>query len=161
MPKIILKTYINAGRDIVFDVSRSIDLHKISTSSTNETAIAGKTKGLISLGEQVTWRAKHLGFYQTLTSKITQYDRPNTFTDEMVEGIFKKFKHQHSFKEKDGGTLMSDVFEFESPFGILGKLANVLFLKRYLQSFLAERNKVIKAYAESGYWRKVLTTMNE
>ncbi len=158
MAKIVLKTYIKADRKVVFDLSRSIDLHKISTASTNEKAIAGKTKGLIGLGEQVTWRAKHLGFYQTLTSKITQYDFPIRFTDEMAEGIFKKLKHQHIFKEKEEGTLMTDVFEFESPWGILGRMANTLFLKRYLQSFLVERNQVIKTYAESGDLKIIRTT---
>jgi len=39
MPKIELKTEIKAKKDIVFDLSRSIDLHKISTEHTNEDAI--------------------------------------------------------------------------------------------------------------------------
>ncbi|WP_345742944.1 hypothetical protein [Algibacter lectus] len=71
MPKIKLQTKIKATRNIVFDLSRSIDLHKISTEHTNEEAIAGKTSGLIGIDESVTWRAKHFGVYQNLTSKIT------------------------------------------------------------------------------------------
>jgi hypothetical protein len=54
MPILKLKTSINADIQIVFDLSRSIDLHKISTEHTNEEAVAGKTSGLIELGEQVT-----------------------------------------------------------------------------------------------------------
>ena len=76
MPKIELKTKIKADRKVVFDLSRSIDLHKISTKHTNEEAIAGKTSGLIGMDESVTWRAKHFGIYQELTSKITEFDRP-------------------------------------------------------------------------------------
>ena len=60
---------LNADKEIVFDLSRSIDLHKLSTVHTNETAIAGRTSGLIGLNESVTWRAKHFGIYQKLTSK--------------------------------------------------------------------------------------------
>jgi hypothetical protein len=63
MPKIELHTEIDAPIERVFDLARSIDLHMLSTSHTNEKAIAGKTSGLIGLGEWVTWRAKHLGFY--------------------------------------------------------------------------------------------------
>lgn len=93
MPRIELQTKIKADRNIVFDLSRSIDLHKISTEQTNEQAISGKTSGLIGMGESITWRAKHFGIYQNLTSKITKYNRPIVFVDEMVKGIFKEFKH--------------------------------------------------------------------
>lgn len=55
MPVITLDTYIQASREVVFDLSRDIDLHQISTRHTNEKAIAGKTSGLIGLGETVTW----------------------------------------------------------------------------------------------------------
>jgi hypothetical protein len=52
MPVINLHTQINAPIGIVFDLSRSIDLHKISTAHTNEEAIAGVTSGLIGMGER-------------------------------------------------------------------------------------------------------------
>jgi hypothetical protein len=61
MPTIRLRTEVKAGKALVFDLSRSIDLHKLSTAHTHETAIAGKTSGLIGLNEWVTWRAKHFG----------------------------------------------------------------------------------------------------
>lgn len=110
MPKITLRTEIKADKEIVFDLSRSIDLHKISTEHTNETAIAGKTNGLIGLNESVTWRARHFGIYQNLTSKVTEFDRPNYFADEMISGAFKEFKHEHHFAELNGRTLMTDFF---------------------------------------------------
>lgn len=93
MTTIHLETNINAHVEQVFDLSRSIDLHLESTAKTNERAIAGVTSGLIEYGETVTWRAKHFGVYQNFTSKITQYDYPNSFTDEMQKGAFKSFKH--------------------------------------------------------------------
>ncbi|TYP74203.1 SRPBCC family protein [Aquimarina intermedia] len=158
MPEIKIKTIINAKRLIVFDLSRSIDLHKISTEHTNETAIDGKTEGLIELGEFVTWRAKHFGIYQHLTSKITKYDRPNSFTDEMVKGAFKSFKHDHYFKEVNGRTEMIDLFTYESPLGILGNIADSLFLENYIKRLLIKRNDTIKLYAESGKWEELLTS---
>lgn len=157
MPRIELRTEIKADMKVVFDLSRSIDLHKISTEHTNEQAIAGKTSGLIGMDESVTWRAKHFGIYQNLTSKITEFDRPNYFADEMQNGAFKQFKHQHHFSELNGGTLMTDVFDYQSPFGILGKLADKLFLEKHLTELLTERNRVVKEFAESDKWKKVLT----
>jgi len=148
MPGIELLTQINAPIEKVFDLSRSIDLHIESTKQTGERAIAGHTSGLIGLGETVTWRARHFGIWQNLTSKITAYDYPTFFADEMVSGAFKSFRHEHHFTMVDGYTVMKDVFAFESPLGILGKLANRLVLKRYLTRLLKERNRVIKATAE-------------
>lgn len=157
MTTINLLTRINAPIDVVFDLSRSIDLHKISTAHTNEEAIAGRTSGLIELGETVTWRAKHLGFTQELTTKITFFERPDYFIDEMVKGAFQSFKHEHIFSLDDGLTLMTDVFAYRSPFGILGKFIDVLFLKRYMTNLLMTRNLTIKEFAEdTSKYKKVL-----
>jgi ligand-binding SRPBCC domain-containing protein len=148
MPVIRLNTIINASQAVVFDLARSIDLHKISTAHTNEEAVAGKTSGLIGMGESVTWKAKHFGVIQLLTSKITAFEYPNHFTDEMVSGAFKSFKHEHIFTEENGVTVMTDVFDYTSPYGILGRMADTLFLKRYMRNLLMERNRIVKEYAE-------------
>jgi len=149
MPKIELFTEIHAPIEKVFDLSRSIDLHIESTKQTGEHAIAGRTSGLIELGETVTWRARHFGIWQSLTSKITDYNYPTFFADEMMSGAFKSFRHEHHFLVVDNGTLMRDVFAFESPFGILGRLFNWLILTKYMTKLLLERNRVIKLVAES------------
>ena len=149
MAKIELNTIINAPIEVVFDLSRSIDLHLESTKQTGEQAIAGKTSGLIEPGEWVTWRARHFGIRQNLTSKITVFNRPDFFADEMVSGAFKSFRHEHYFIKENEQTLMIDIFSFESPGGILGRLFNWLILKRYMTDLLTERNRVIKAHAEN------------
>lgn len=148
MPVIRLETIINTPIAVAFDLSRSIDLHKISTAHTNEQAIAGKISGLIGLGESVTWRAKHFGFTQLLTSKITSFDSPVYFVDEMVSVPFKQFKHEHLFTEKNGSVIMIDIFEYTSPYGMLGRLADMLFLEKYMRRLLSERNRIVKAFAE-------------
>jgi len=66
----------------------------------------------------------------------------------MVSGAFKSFKHEHIFQKQDNGTLMIDNFYFESPFGILGKFANRLFLKKYMTNLLIKRNQFLKVKAE-------------
>ena len=148
MPKIELTTRINAPIEKVFDLARSIDLHMESTKQTGEQAIAGKTSGLIGLGETVTWRAKHFGIWQTLTSKIAEFNRLNLFVDEMVKGAFKSFRHEHRFIASGNQTIMKDVFEFESPLGILGRFFNWLVLTRHMTKLLNKRNRVIMEAAE-------------
>ena len=157
MPIIVLETVINAKREIIFDLSRSVDLHLLSTEKTNEKAIAGKTSGLMEMNETVTWRAKHLGIYQNLTTKITAFEKSTYFADEMEKGAFKRFKHEHYFEDYEDGTLMKDNFEYKSPFGILGKLADFILLKNYMKSFLIERNSMIKKVAETEKWKSLLT----
>lgn len=149
MTTIKLITKINAPINVVFDLNRNIDIHKLSTSKSNETAIEGTTSGLINLNEKVTWRGKHFGVYLTHTSLISAMEIPNYFVDEMIEGRFKSFKHEHTFVEKDGKTVMIDTIVYQTPFGIFGKLFDRLILKKHLINFISERNQYIKNLAEN------------
>jgi ligand-binding SRPBCC domain-containing protein len=147
-------TFVAAPPERVFDLSRSIDLHQRSLGHTGETAVAGRTSGLIGLDETVTWRARHLGVTQHLTSRISGYDRPRWFRDEMVRGAFAWMVHDHEFDAVDGGTVLRDVFRFAAPLGLLGRVAEAVLLRRYMTRFLEARNAVIKRVAESDEWRR-------
>ena len=155
MPVIHLSTKIKAPAAVCFNLSRSIDLHKISTAGTQEEAVAGITTGLIGLNEQVTWRARHFGVVQELTTLIIEFKYPHYFKSRMLKGAFRKIEHTHFFHEKDGVTLMQDVFDFEAPLGFLGKLVSRLLLYRYMKNLLIVRNETIRRVAESGEWRKL------
>ena len=148
MTKIELQTVINAQIQTVFDLNRNIDVHKLSTSKSKETAIDGVTAGLINKGETVTWRGKHFGFYLTHTSIISEMETPTQFIDEMIKGRFKSFKHTHTFYLQDGKTIMEDKIEYETPFGIFGKIFAKIMLKNHLTVFIKERNEYIKNLAE-------------
>ena len=157
MPRIELETHIKTdNQQIVFDLCRSIDLHIDSMKHTNERAIAGRTSGLIELDETVTWRAKHFGVYQTLTSKITDCEPYTFFADELEKGIFHSFRHEHYISKENSGVVIKDIFDYTSPLGWLGKLADFLFLEKYMTNLLEERNKTIKKYAETELWKEVL-----
>jgi len=158
MAIIELTTEIDAPIGRVFDLARSIDLHTTSTSKSGERAIAGVTSGLLGAGEEVTWRARHFGVWQSLTVRVEVFEPPTHFSDRMLRGAFRQMEHHHHFAPSPRGTTMRDVFEFHSPLGVLGRAVDALVLKRYLQSFLAERNRVIKSTAESDEWRRYLET---
>lgn len=161
MPTIKLTTRIKAPVERCFDLARSIDLHRLSTAGTEEEAVAGVTSGLIGRGERVTWRARHFGVVQTLTSEITLFDRPWRFRDEMVRGVFRSIRHDHLFRQLGDTTIMEDIFYFESPGWIFGWLFNKLILIRYLRNLLLKRNRMIKEVAESGQWKHLLKIKNE
>src|SRR5258708_1362029 len=149
MPTIHFTTHIQASPERCFDLSLSVDLHSGSMSHTRERAVAGVTSGLMGLGDAVTWEAVHFGIKQYLTTKITAYERPSRFVHEMLKGIFQEVHHVHEFiSQADESTLMTDVFRFRAPLGPLGRLAEMLFLTRYMRRLLLHRNQYIKQMAE-------------
>ena len=150
MPRFEIVTTIAAPAALCFDAARDIDLHVASFAHTGERAVAGTTSGLIGPGETVTWRARHLGVVQHFTSKITAFDPPRYFQDSMVKGAFRSFVHDHWFEESDGRTIMRDVVEFSSPGGILGRIVDALFLRRYLERLIAGRAEVLRRAVERG-----------
>jgi ligand-binding SRPBCC domain-containing protein len=134
--------------ELCFDLSVDVDVHQASVVATGERAVGGTTSGRMGFGDQVTWEARHLGRTRRMTTQITTFERPQRFVDEMVSGAFNSLRHEHLFKKAGDGTLMLDVFEYESPLGPLGRLADVVFLRRYMTSLLETRNRHIKALAE-------------
>jgi ligand-binding SRPBCC domain-containing protein len=148
MPVIRLETFIRAPAEICFDLARDVEVHMASTAETGEVAIAGVTSGMMKLGDEVTWEAKHLGVRQRLTSKITAFERPRMFVDEMQRGAFKSLRHLHLFLPEGNATRMIDELTFTSPGGIIGRIADLLLLENYMRRFLIKHNEHIKRVAE-------------
>jgi ligand-binding SRPBCC domain-containing protein len=156
MPKIHLTTFIQAPVERVFDLCRNVDLHKQSMAKYKEVAVAGIQFGMVEKDDTVTWKAKHLFKTRMLRSKITSMKKPEMFVDEQMEGDFKVLKHEHHFKPCENGTIMIDLFHFESPYGAIGKLFNRAYIIRYMKRLLEQRNKTIKEIAETDKWKKFL-----
>jgi ligand-binding SRPBCC domain-containing protein len=148
MPTIYQEISIAAPIETCFDLARDIEFHQRTLAHTKERAVAGVTSGGVVGGDVVTWEATHFGVRQWLTARITDYERPTFFADELVRGAFKRFRHLHRFLPDGTGTLMIDCFDYTSPLGPLGRLADVLFLERYMRSLLVGRNALLKRVAE-------------
>ena len=152
-------TLIDAPIERVFDLSRSIEVHLLANVHENEQALAvgGLTTGLVGLGEQVTWRAKHFGLWHNLTSKATVVEPPTYLQVTMVKGIFRSMQADHLFRSLPSGTTeLKDTFAIAAPLPILGPIAEALFLRRYMIGLNRERNAVIKQLAESDDWQRYL-----
>ena len=148
MPTIIYEIFIDAPQELCFDLSRDVAIHTQTTGKTKEKAVDGKVSGLLDKGDSVTWEATHFGIRQRLTAKIIEMDQPHTFKDVMVSGAFHSFTHTHQFIKQNNGTLVRDEFVYRSPLGILGRLADLLFLKRYMTNFITQRSQELKRIAE-------------
>jgi hypothetical protein len=153
-------TLIGAPIDRVFDLSRSVEVHLLANVHDNEQALAigGVTTGLVDLGQQVTWRAKHFGFWHNLTSEFTAMEPPAYFQVTMVKGIFRFMQADHRLRSLPSGvTELKDIFAIAAPLPILGPIAEELFLRRYMVAVSRERNAVIKQLAESDDWQRYLS----
>ncbi|HSY48613.1 MAG TPA: SRPBCC family protein [Thermoanaerobaculia bacterium] len=148
MAVITILTTVRATPERCFDASRDLDLHIQSMGHTGERAVAGRTSGLIELGEQVTWEARHFGVRQRFTSRITAFDRPRHFQDSMIRGAFRSFVHDHYFEPCADGTNIRDVLTFRSPFGFVGDVVDRLIMSGYLRRLLVRRNDVVKDILE-------------
>lgn len=148
MPVINYQIFIKAPIEDCFDLARNVDVHTKTTGKTKERAVSGVTTGLLEEGDTVTWEAVHFGVKQKLTARINEMQRPHLFVDVMVKSAFHSFTHTHTFVETDGGTVMSDRFEYKSPLGPLGRMADFIFLEAYMQKFIEERAHALKAIAE-------------
>lgn len=149
MPLIKLETLIAAPPERCFDLSLDVDLHQRSLPWTRETAVAGVTTGLMALGDEVTWEARHLWRTWRMTSRITAYERPTRFVDEMVTGPFGGFRHEHGFAVDGPVTKMTDRLLYHSPLGVLGHVVDLVAVRGYVRSLLLARNRAIKAQAEA------------
>ena len=144
MPTFRIVTDIAAPVTVCFDLSRSIDLHLESMLASDERAVGGVTAGLIAEGEEVTWEARHFGRRWRMTSRITAFDRPHRFVDEMVRGPFVSFRHEHLFAAHGDGARMTDVVEFRAPVGLLTNRPIGAYLRRLMRT----RNATIQRRAE-------------
>ena len=148
MPVIHVTTIIHAPVERVFDISRSIELHKKSMQHTHEQAIAGNVSGLLNEGDIVTWKAFHLRKERYLKVRISKLQKYSFFIDEMMQGDFKSYKHEHYFKPIDNGTILINILSFETPYSVIGILFNKFFLTNYMKQLLEHRINFIKHYAE-------------
>ena len=144
-----MATSIEASAELCFDLSCNIDVHVGSMEDSGERAIGGVTSGLIGLGGEVTWRARHFGIDWQMTSKVTEFERPYWFVDQMQWGPFAFFRHEHRFDQHGEITTMIDIVEYLLPLGPLGTIADAVIVKRYLRHLLEMRNRYIKAAAEN------------
>ncbi|MEK4715729.1 SRPBCC family protein [Sporosarcina sp. FSL K6-5500] len=149
MPIIRHEISIHAPIQVCFDFARTVEVHAGKTLLTKQIAIEGITFGLMERGDFVTWETAHLGLKQKLTSQVIEMVKPYRFTDAMVHGAFHSFTHRHEFIERGTETIMIDTFSYKSPFGILGKVANHLFLEKYMSHFIARHAQKVKRVAEA------------
>jgi ligand-binding SRPBCC domain-containing protein len=83
-----------------------------------------------------------LGIPMRWTTEITHVIDRKYFVDEQRFGPYSFWHHQHWFREVDGGVEMTDIVNYGIPMGILGQIANTIFVQSKLQEIFDYREKV-------------------
>jgi ligand-binding SRPBCC domain-containing protein len=150
MTRIVIETKIYAPIELCFDLARDVNAHRESAAFSSEQVVPpGRTEGLLELGDLVAFEGRHFGFKQRFVARITALDRPHRFDDEMIQGSFKWLRHFHEFTSTDDLTVMRDTLEWEPPLGIIGCLADALFVRRHMLWFVSTKQNGLKRMAEA------------
>ena len=157
MSKIHITSFINAPVERVFNLSRNLAMSKLSFKGRKEQILSSSAANMVTAGETITLRAKHLGKTREITARIIDLKLPEGYTEEQIKGDLKSFRHEYHFKEVDNGTIMIDMVEFEGPRDLLGSIASKFFLKSYIEAIVKKKNELIRQYAESEKWKAVLS----
>jgi ligand-binding SRPBCC domain-containing protein len=151
MGRVHRRTRIAAPRERVFDLARHVEAH-VATMP-DEQALAGT--GLLELGDRVTFRQRQFGIPFELTTEVVALDRPRSFRNEQIEGVFGALSHEHTFERDDGDTVMVDDVRFEPPFGRLGPFVEPV-AERRLRRLVDYHAEALKRVAEGDEWRRFL-----
>ncbi|MEN9549533.1 MAG: hypothetical protein RIR12_2124 [Bacteroidota bacterium] len=156
MPIIHLTTFIAAPAERVFNLSRHVGLQQQSMEAYNQEAVAGTTTGVLEKDDTVTWKARHVFKTRVLKIKVTQLEKHSLYTYEQVEGDLKWMRNEYYFKPCDNGTILINIFSFETKYGMIGRLINTIYLTNYIKHLLEQQNAVIKQTAETDKWKLLL-----
>ena len=82
-----------------------------------------------------------MGIPTQWVTEITHVKEGEYFVDEQRFGPYALWHHKHKFREVDGGVENLDLVHYAIPFGIFGRIAHWLFVKKKLTQIFDYRNK--------------------
>ena len=109
-----------------------------------------ETMGVPGLGYEVVLKVRQFGlFTMRWRVRITEYEPPTLMSDEQVSGPFAYWKQTRRLREVEGGTELTDIVEYRAPFGVLGRIANALVIRRQVLDMFTYRQQTTKQILES------------
>ena len=85
-----------------------------------------------------------LGIKLDWVTEITQVKEKKFFIDEQRRGPYSIWHHEHHFKEVEGGVEMHDILSYHVPFGFIGSIVDLLFVKNKVEEIFSYREKKIE-----------------
>lgn len=84
-----------------------------------------------------------LGVKMNWVTEITHIKDRKYFVDEQRKGPYKMWHHEHILIETDNGIIMKDIISYIPPFGVLGQILNVFFIKKQVEGIFKYRTEVL------------------
>jgi len=96
-------------------------------------------------GEIITYKVKLFpGFWIPWVTEIKSVEVGKCFVDEQRSGPYRFWHHRHSFEQKNGGTLMTDLVHYSVGKWVIGDLAHVLFVRAQLEKIFSFRREILE-----------------
>lgn len=132
---------INASIDEVWDfISSPKNLKEITPSYMGFDIISKNSTEVMYPGMIISYVVRPLMNIKTKwVTEITQVKNKEYFVDEQRVGPYKIWHHQHILIPIKNGVLMKDIISYQPPFGVLGRIANTLFIKKKLNEIFEYR----------------------
>lgn len=103
--------------------------------------ILGATDAPVRLGTRIRYRLRLNGIPLHWESVISEYEPGRMFADEQLRGPYRHWYHRHLFHPVEGGVEIEDLVEYELPFGVLGRLAHSVIVRRQLRQIFEFRQE--------------------
>lgn len=108
-------------------------------------SISGGDK--IHAGQIMKYKVSVLPFVRMhWVTEISHVEPLRYFIDDQKAGPFALWRHKHQFTEVPGGVEMVDTLDYAIPLGILGQLANSLFVKREVRRIFEYRFTLLEGH---------------
>jgi ligand-binding SRPBCC domain-containing protein len=92
----------------------------------------------------IDYRIRVSGVPMMWRTRITSWEPDTRFVDTQESGPYRSWYHEHTFRAEGDCTVMEDRVYYAPPFGLLGRLAHVLVVKRMLLGIFQYRQDVIR-----------------
>lgn len=99
-------------------------------------------------GTLIDYRLHLLGVPFRWKTVILQWEPGVRFVDEQLKGPYSRWVHEHTFRDADGGTIVSDTVHYRLPLYPLGEIAYPL-VRWQLERIFAFRHRRISEYFEA------------
>ncbi len=125
-------------------ISRPENLKEITPDSMGFDILTTDLPENIYPGLMIAYKVKPLlGIPTKWVTEITHVKDQEFFVDEQRVGPYSLWHHEHILSDHPGGVLMKDIVTYKPPLGILGDIANAVFIKSKLNQVFAYRSKAL------------------
>ena len=132
--------------DLLWDfISSPLNLKRITPAYMGFDVISKELPEKMYAGMIIAYRVSPLmGIKTTWVTEITHVQELKYFVDEQRVGPYKMWHHQHLIEQVEGGILMTDIIDYQPPFGFFGAIANKMIIKKTLEEIFNYRTKKLE-----------------